>query len=195
MIDLVMLDRDGVINVDRPTSVRNWEEFKFLPFVADAIYSLNQANIPVAIITNQAVVGRQEISLEKLNFIHLHMQKSLAEKGAHIDRIFFCTDTTIEPHYRRKPAPGMLLEALAHFNARPTYSYMIGDALRDLEAAYSANCPRILVRTGKGLITEKEGIPEFLKPVLVYDDLLMAVKDLLEKLDDSAKTSYTGKHH
>ena len=72
---------------------------------------------------------------------------------------------------------------------------MIGDALRDLEAAYSANCQRILVRTGKGLITEKEGIPEFLKPVVVYDDLLMAVKDLLEKLDDSAKTSYTGKHH
>ena len=70
-----MLDRDGVINVDRPTSVKKWEEFTFLPFVADAIHSLNQANIPVAIITNQAVVGRQEIGLEKLNFIHFQMQK------------------------------------------------------------------------------------------------------------------------
>ncbi len=190
-----MLDRDGVINVDRPTSVRNWEEFTFLPFVAQAIRFLNQADIPVAIITNQAIVGRQEISLKELDSIHLQMQKSLAETGAHIDRIFFCTDTTIEPHYRRKPAPGMLLEALAHFNARATYSYMIGDALRDLEAAYYANCQRILVRTGKGLITEKEGIPEFLAPVTIYDNLLTAVKDLLEKLDDSSKTSYTGEHH
>lgn len=195
MVDLVMLDRDGVINVDRPTSVRSWEEFTFLPSVENAIQVLNQANIPVAIITNQAIVGRDELSLESLNHIHLQMQKSLLEKGAHIDHIFFCTDTTIEPHYRRKPAPGMLLEALTYFNARSTHSWMIGDALRDLEAAYHAGCQRILVRTGKGFMTEKEGIPSFLEPVTIYDDLLTAVKALLEKLDDPSRTAYTSEHH
>lgn len=195
MLDLVMLDRDGVINVDRPTSVRSWEEFTFLPFVEKAIHALNQKNIPVAIITNQAVVGRNELSLADLNHIHLQMQKSLAEKGAYIDHIFFCTDTTIEPHYRRKPAPGMLLEALKYFNAQPAHSYMIGDALRDLEAAYHAGCQRILVRTGKGFATEKEGIPNFLEPVPIYDDLLTAVKALLEKLDDFSATTYTTEHH
>ncbi len=195
MLDLVMLDRDGVINVDRPTSVRTWEEFIFLPSVENAIYALNQANIPVAIITNQASVGRNDLSLEDLNYIHLQMQNSLMKKGAHIDHIFFCTDTTIEPHYRRKPAPGMILEALKHFNARPAHSWMIGDALRDLEAAYHADCHRILVRTGKGLITEKKGIPNFLKPVMVYDNLGTAVKALLEKLDDFSLSTYTNEHH
>jgi D-glycero-D-manno-heptose 1,7-bisphosphate phosphatase len=190
-----MLDRDGVINVDRPTSVRSWEEFTFLPSVENAIHALNQAHIPVAIITNQAIVGRNELSLTDLNYIHHQMQKNLAKKGAYIDHIFFCTDTTIEPHYRRKPAPGMILEALKHFNARPAYSYMIGDALRDLEAAYRAECQRILVRTGKGFTTEKEGIPHFLDPVSIYDDLLVAVEALLEKLDDSSATAYTVEHH
>lgn len=194
MLDLVMLDRDGVINIDRPTSVRSWEEFTFLPSVENAIYSLNQAHIPVAIITNQAVVGRNELSLEGLHNIHLQMQKKLREKGAHIDHIFFCTDTTIEPHYRRKPAPGMLLEALKHFNARPAYSYMIGDALRDLEAAYHAGCQRILVRTGKGAKTETEGIPNFLGPVSIYDNLAIAVKTLLEKLDAPSTTAYITEH-
>lgn len=195
MIDLVMLDRDGVINVDRPTSVKTWEEFIFLPSVENAIHILNQANIPVAIITNQAVVGRDELSLAGLHAIHAQMQKNLAEKDAHIDHIFFCTDTTIEPHYRRKPAPGMLLEALKYFDARPAYSYLIGDALRDLEAAYHAGCQRILVRTGKGAKTEKEGLPNFLKPVSIYDDLITAVEALLEKVDASKMNAYTGEHH
>lgn len=189
-----MLDRDGVINVDRSTSVKSWEEFTFLPFVKDAIRALNLAKIPVVIITNQAVVGRHELSLEGLHDIHAKMQKELSQKEAHIDHIFYCTDTTIEPHLRRKPAPGMLLEALTLFKARPTHSYMIGDALRDLEAAYHANCHRLLVRTGKGLITEKEGIPKFLTPVSIFDDLKGAVKDLLEKLDDTSINPYTGTH-
>lgn len=195
MIDLVMLDRDGVINIDRPTSVKSWEEFTFIPSAAEAIGLLNQAKIPVAIITNQAVVGRNQLSLAGLRAIHAEMEKSLEEKGAHIDHIFFCTDTTIEPYYRRKPAPGMLLEALRYFNARPAYSYMIGDALRDLEAAYHAECHRILVRTGKGIKTEEEGLPNFLNPVSIYDNLMTAIKALLEKVDDSKMNAYSGEHH
>ncbi len=56
---------------------------------------------------------------------------------------------------------------------------MIGDALRDLEAAAAAGCPRVLVRTGNGAETEARGLPERVRPVTVCDDLAAAVDHLL----------------
>jgi D-glycero-D-manno-heptose 1,7-bisphosphate phosphatase len=183
ILDLVMLDRDGVINQDLPSSVRSLKELKLLPGAGEAISLLNQRAIPVVVITNQAVVGRGEISLEELHKIHEEMRRLLALEHAYLDDIYFCTDVTVAPNFRRKPAPGMLKEALDKFNARPSYSPMVGDALRDLQAAAEVGCPRILVRTGKGLDTEKEGWPEDLNPVRVFPNLLKAIQSLLESLD------------
>ena len=169
-----MLDRDGVINRDCPQSVRSVAEFELLPGVAQAISLLNKAHIPIAVITNQAVVGRGDIPLQ-----------------AHIDEIYFCTDVTVEPNFRRKPAPGMLKEALKKFRARAKYSPFIGDALRDLQAAVDADCPRILVRTGKGLQTEQQEWPSRLNPVHIFPDLLSAVQALAETLDTLQEPFYT----
>ena len=168
-----MLDRDGVINRDHPQSVRSVAEFELLPGVAQAISLLNKARIPIAVITNQAVVGRGDISLEEL------------------DRIYFCTDVTVEPNFRRKPASGMLKEALKKFRARAKYSPFIGDALRDLQAAVDADCPRILVQTGKGLQTEQQEWPSRLNPVHIFPDLLSAVQALAETLDTLQEPFYT----
>jgi D-glycero-D-manno-heptose 1,7-bisphosphate phosphatase len=186
-----MLDRDGVINRDCPQSVRSVAEFELLPGVAQAISLLNKAHIPIAVITNQAVVGRGDIPLEELDRIHQKMQFLLAEQQAHIDEIYFCTDVTVEPNFRRKPAPGMLKEALKKFRARAKYSPFIGDALRDLQAAVDADCPRILVRTGKGLQTEQQEWPSRLNPVHIFPDLLSAVQALAETLDTLQEPFYT----
>lgn len=186
-----MLDRDGVINRDRPQSVRSVAEFELLPSAAQAISLLNKAHIPVAVITNQAVVGRGDMSLEELECIHQKMRFLLAEQQAHVDEIYFCTDITVEPNFRRKPAPGMLKEALKKFHARAKYAPFIGDALRDLQAAADAGCPRILVRTGKGLQTEKEEWSLSLNPVHVFPDLLSAVQALAETLDTLQEPFYT----
>ena len=101
-MDRVRLDRDGVINRDCPQSVRSVAEFELLPGVAQAISLLNKAHIPIAVITNQAVVGRGDIPLEELDRIHQKMQFLLAEQQAHIDEIYFCTDVTVEPNFRRR---------------------------------------------------------------------------------------------
>jgi len=75
----------------------------------------------------------------------------------------------------------MILEALARFDAKASESPVIGDALRDLEAAAAAGCPRILVRTGKGLATEAEGLPPHVEPVAIYDDLSAAADAILSE--------------
>ncbi len=174
---LVLLDRDGVINKDLPTSVRKREEFTLLPRVGEAIRRLNEAGIPVAIVTNQAVVGRGDITDADLEDIHLHMAALLKEKGAFIDLIFTCTSADKDDP-RRKPNPGLVWEALETFEVQPQEAVLIGDALRDLEAAHKAGCPSILVRTGKGAETEQE-LPGAVVPLAIVDDLFDAVGWLL----------------
>ncbi len=74
----------------------------------------------------------------------------------------------------------MLLEAIKSFGCAARDAPMIGDSLRDMEAAAAAGCPRILVRTGKGVKTLADGLPGNLAPVLVKNDLADAVNGLLD---------------
>ena len=176
---LVMLDRDGVLNHDRPDHVRNPGELVMIAGAADAVARLNVAGHKVAVVTNQSGVGQGFITPEMLQRIHEHLNEALARAGAHLDLLLQCTDPPGAPSARRKPAPGMLREALAHFRTAPQEAVMIGDALRDLEAATAAGVKRVLVRTGKGALTQAQGIPGHILPVSVYDDLPKAVDALL----------------
>ena len=177
---LILLDRDGVINEDRQDSVKSPDEFILLPGVLPAIKLLNEASIPIAIVTNQAVVGRGELSPEGLESIHEYFIALLKNQGAFIDKIYTCTSMD-DQDYCRKPNPGLLLKALNDFDTKPENAILIGDDLRDLQAASAINCPRILVRTGKGLTTLKEGFPDSILPVKIFNDLYEAVCHLLEE--------------
>ena len=145
---LVLLDRDGVINEDLPTSVLKLEEFHLIPGSLETIVALNMAGLKVAVVTNQGCVGRGELSHGGLGRLHDHLQATLASLGGGIDHIFACTDAVASA--RRKPAPGMLVEALDLFGVAPWEAVMVGDHLVDYEAALGAGCGFVLVRTGKG---------------------------------------------
>lgn len=177
---LILLDRDGVINEDREDSVKSREEFILLPGVIPALKLLNQASIPIAIVTNQAVVGRGELSMEGLESIHEYFIDVLKKQGVFIDKIYVCTSTDSQNYYR-KPNPGLLIQALNDFQTKPEDAILIGDAVRDLEAASTIQCPRVLVRTGKGLQTLNEGLPPAVLPVKIFNDLYEAIYHLLEE--------------
>ena len=178
-IHLVLLDRDGVLNEDRPDSVKNPDELRLISGAGAAIARLDRAGIKVALCTNQSVVGRGIIGPEMLARIHATLAAGLAAQGGKLDAIFVCTDAPGTPSSRRKPAPGLLREALQRFDVEPEAAPMIGDALRDLEAAAAAGCPRHLVRTGKGARTQADGLPQAVLPVAVHEDLAAAVEALL----------------
>lgn len=182
LYQLILLDRDGVINKNLPSSVRTLSDFQILPGVPQAIRALNEAGFKVAIVTNQAVVGRGLLSEEGLDEIHTYMLHELGKEGAIIDRIYTCTDVEISPQYRRKPAPGMLLEAMSDFKVSATQTLMIGDALRDLQAAAAAKCDSLLVLTGHG--SEAKNHPDIHKtpPLGIYKDLKEAVEAFFNPL-------------
>ena len=163
---LVLLDRDGVLNVDREDSVKTPGELVMLPGAAEAVARLNAAGRLVAVCTNQSVVGRGVIDEAMLVLIHHKLKGELARAGARLDAIFHCPDAPGRAGPRRKPAPGMLFEAMARFRVAPEDTVMIGDAL-------------ILVRSGKGGEAQGAGLPGHVLPVAVHANLAAAVDALL----------------
>ncbi|MEO8559722.1 MAG: HAD-IIIA family hydrolase [Rhodospirillales bacterium] len=176
---LVLLDRDGVLNRDRPDSVKSPGELVMLEGAAAAVARLNHFGCKVALVSNQSVVGRGIIDADMLALIHNHLADRLAREGARLDAIFVCTDPPGPPSQRRKPAPGMVIEAMRQFGIAAGATAMIGDDLRDLQAAAAAGCARILVRSGKGAATQAAGLPGEVLPVAVYENLAAAVEALL----------------
>lgn len=180
MVKLVLLDRDGVLNHDRPDSVTHLSELIVFPEAAQAVALLNQAGYSVAIVTNQSAIGKGQLTEEGLEAIHTKLCDTIREGGGAIDHIWHCPDHPDHPTIMRKPAPGMLQAALDHYGVPAPETPMIGDALRDMEAALSAGCPRYLVRTGKGASVIAKGIPEHLQPVVICENILDAARRIVE---------------
>lgn len=176
---LVLLDRDGVLNEESTAYIKSPAELIMIPGAAKAVARLNRAGLKVALCTNQSVVGRGIIDMDMLERVHERLMQELAAEGAKVDAIFACTDHPDQATRRRKPGPGMLEEALQQFRATAAETPMIGDNLRDLEAAVALGCPRHLVRTGHGAKTQATGLPASVLPVRVHDDLVAAVACLL----------------
>ena len=176
---LVLLDRDGVINRDASEGILRLEDFQLLPRAAEAIGLLCRAGFRTAVCTNQSAIGRGRLSEATLGAMHALLQRQLAPHGGRIDLFLHAPDLPESPTQRRKPGPGMLREALAHFGADAARTPMVGDMLRDLEAAHAAGCPRLLVRSGKGERTLQAGLPAYLQPVTVVADLMEAAEHIV----------------
>jgi D-glycero-D-manno-heptose 1,7-bisphosphate phosphatase len=159
---LVLLDRDGVINEDVGSpGVCRVDDFRLIPGAARAIARLKRAGSVVCVVTNQTCVGKGLVTDAELDGIHEHMFRLLLEEGgedAAIDAVYAATKRTAVPCDRRKPAPGMVVEAMRDFGFEREDGRLkknvafIGDAVTDARAARNADRDilRILVGTGYG---------------------------------------------
>jgi D-glycero-D-manno-heptose 1,7-bisphosphate phosphatase len=141
------LDRDGVINPNAPDGgyTTRWEDFHFLPGVAEAIALLNRANYLVIVVTNQRGVAKGLLTIQTLEDIHLKMTTHLAAAGARLDAIYYCPHGSDQPCACRKPSPGMLLSAAHDHDIDLKNSWMIGDTDSDIEAGKHAGCRTIKI--------------------------------------------------
>ena len=146
----IFLDRDGVICKNRSDHVKNWEEFQFLPEVKSALADLSQLELPIVVVTNQAIINRGLVTADIVNEIHRRMTAEVAANGARVDRVFYCPHRPDEKCKCRKPEPGMLLQAASEMGIDLAGSYMVGDATTDLIAGDRVGCQTFLVLTGRG---------------------------------------------
>ncbi|MGH8124280.1 MAG: D-glycero-alpha-D-manno-heptose-1,7-bisphosphate 7-phosphatase [Rhodanobacteraceae bacterium] len=163
----VILDRDGVLNAELPDGgyVTEWSQWQWLPGAREGLKMLSAAGVRVSVATNQAGVGRGIMDRAGLDAIHAHMVEEAALAGGAIDGVFVCPHTPDDGCHCRKPAPGLLIRAVKASGISRQSTIMVGDALRDLEAARGANLASALVRTGKGHLIEavvvNRGVPAF----------------------------------
>jgi D-glycero-D-manno-heptose 1,7-bisphosphate phosphatase len=176
---LALLDRDGVLNEDRADYVKNPNELVMIAQAAKACALLNNNGVKIAVVSNQSGVGRGVFTADMLERINAKLSDELRREGGRIDLLLTCTEPPWSEHERRKPRPGMLREALNYFRVGPSDAIMVGDQLRDLQAAQALGVKRVLVRTGKGADLQAKGLPDDILPVAVYDDLYAAVVALL----------------
>jgi D-glycero-D-manno-heptose 1,7-bisphosphate phosphatase len=154
---LVILDRDGTINHDSDQYIKSPSEWRPIKGSLEAIARLTQAGWRVVVATNQSGIGRGLFDMATLNAIHGAMHRAVHLAGGRIDAIFFCPHAGDANCECRKPKPGMLLEIAKRMNVELAGVPMVGDSLRDLQAAAAAGARPVLVLTGKGRKTRDAG--------------------------------------
>jgi D-glycero-D-manno-heptose 1,7-bisphosphate phosphatase len=176
-MQLVILDRDGVINEDSDDYIKSPDEWRPIPGSLAAIARLHRAGWRVIVATNQSGVARGLFDLDTLMRIHEKMHRAVRDAGGQIDAVFFCPHVPDDNCDCRKPRPGLLHDIASRLRIELKGVPVIGDSLRDLQAARAAGASPVLVRTGKGTRTLKH--PGLDPDVPVFRDLASAVDALL----------------
>ncbi len=146
----LFLDRDGVLNENRPGHVRSWEEYRFLPGVKDALARAARTEFAIVVVTNQSVIGRGFATRNTVEDIHRRMTAEIAASGGRVDAVYLCPHAPEDGCDCRKPRPGMLLAAAREMGLDLARSWMVGDAATDVAVAQAAGVRPVLVLSGRG---------------------------------------------
>ncbi len=182
---VIILDRDGVINHDSDDYIKSPEEWIPIEGSLEAIAKLNAEGYKVFIFTNQSGIGRGYYTLDTLQDMHEKMRKLLLDLGGHIEAIFFCPHTPEQRCQCRKPKTGMLQELAQRYQIDLAQTRIIGDSLKDMQAAKQVDARAYLVKTGKGKRTIRNSNRELEEMAIpVFKDLADFTSNLLaDKLE------------
>jgi D-glycero-D-manno-heptose 1,7-bisphosphate phosphatase len=176
----IFLDRDGVINENRPDYVKSWNEFRFLPGSREAIAKLTRADHRLVVCTNQAGIARGLISTAVIEEIHQRMVTEIARVGGHIEKIYYCPHSKDENCMCRKPQPGLLLRARDELALDLTDAVFIGDSITDIRAGMAAKVKTMLVLTGLGMEQLRNHYQEANGAFLVFKSLVEVSEAILK---------------
>ena len=172
----VLLDRDGVINVEK-SYLHKIEDFEYEKNVVEGLLKLRDLGYKFAIITNQAGIARGYYTEEDYLKLQSFIEDDLFKKGIKIEKSYFC------PHHPnvtgkygiecdcRKPNTGNFELAIKEFDIDVKNSFMIGDKITDLIPAEKLGITPVLVKTGYGLESLKKLEGTKLNSIVVNDIL------------------------
>jgi D-glycero-D-manno-heptose 1,7-bisphosphate phosphatase len=179
----VYLDRDGVLNRNRADHVKDWTEFRFLPGALRALNLLARLDLPIIVVTNQAIINRGIVPAIVVDDLHARMIEQVRRAHGRIDHVYYCPHRSDELCGCRKPAPGLLLKSAAELEVDLSRSVFVGDAISDIVAGRRAGCGTVLVRSGRGRrACHHIGDDPLTRPDAIADDLFRAVPRVIEVL-------------
>ncbi len=154
VVKLVILGRDGILNEFRDDHVKAPDEWFPVPGALEAVSRLNHSGWHVVVATNQSGIGRGMIDMASVNAVHAHMNKQLMAVGGRIDAVFFCPHTPEDLCNCRKPLPGLMRDIGKRYGIDLKQVPMVGDTLRDLQAAHAAGCEPHLILSGRAALLD-----------------------------------------
>jgi len=162
----VFLDRDGTLIDDVPY-LSDPAKVRLLPEVPEALRLLASAGYRLIVVTNQSGIGRGYYTEHDMHRVNDEMIRQMSESGLYLDGLYYCP---VAPGSggrsggedpRRKPGPGMLLEAAQDLHLDLARSWMVGDMISDVQAGENAGCQGsiLLRRPGSSRLEETQGHP------------------------------------
>jgi histidinol-phosphate phosphatase family protein len=132
----VFLDRDGTVMEDAH-HIKSPDQVRLIPGAAAAVKRINDAKVPVIVVTNQSGIGRGMFTVKDYEAVKSRFEALLAQHGAHIDASYYCPDhpSATGPSRCRKPATKMFEDAIRDFNLDPASVGYVGDRWRDVAAS------------------------------------------------------------
>lgn len=178
----VFLDRDGTIT-DEVGYLNHLSRFRMFDFAGPSIHRLNEASLPVIVVTNQSGVARGLFPASLVGKVHREMKRQLAKEGARVDGIYVCMHGPQDGCNCRKPKVGLLKKAAREHNLDLKRSFVVGDRYADVEMAHHVGARGILVATGYGRGELEWHGPSWPgQPDFLADDLSSAVDWILREL-------------
>jgi len=149
----VFVDRDGTLNRQtirdgKPYPPQTVAEFELFEGVPEACAKLAAAGYTLVVATNQPDVERGTQSRSVVEAMHTRLRQLVPQ----IARIEVCyasgLDKTLPPDPRRKPEPGMLLDAAKSLGLDLSRSWMVGDRWRDIDCGKRAGVQTVFIDFG-----------------------------------------------
>ena len=176
---LIILDRDGTLNVESDDFIKTPEEWLPLPGALEAVAKLNHAGWHTIIASNQSGLGRGLFDVAALNAIHAKMHKLLGAVGGRMDAVFYCPHTPTDDCSCRKPLPGLFHQIIERTSVEPHTIASAGDSLRDMQAAAAAGCEPHLVLTGNAAHLRGQPLPDTYPVNTIVHENLNAFADFI----------------
>jgi len=159
----IFLDRDDTL-IEDPGYINNPKQVKLVDGAAEALIEFGAMGYKLVVVSNQSAVARGIVTEKVLGEIHNRLKQLLAEKGAFLDKIYYCpyhSEGSVAKYRKesdfRKPNPGMLLAAAEEMDIDLNQSWMIGNSNHDIEAGLRAGCKTILISRPLHYVLPKPG--------------------------------------
>ncbi|ORU90615.1 MAG: D-glycero-beta-D-manno-heptose-1,7-bisphosphate 7-phosphatase [Cycloclasticus sp. symbiont of Poecilosclerida sp. M] len=172
----IILDRDGVINLDSDEYVKSPDEWLPIDSSIQAIALLHKAGHRIFVATNQSGIGRGYYTTNILHEMHQKMHSIIHQAGGKITDIAFCPHAPEDNCACRKPKAGLLKDLAIRNSIDLKKALVIGDSLRDLQAADKVGANAFLVLTGRGKKTQRDNPSP---PYKIYKNLYDASQAIL----------------
>ncbi len=156
--NFIFLDRDGTL-IEEKNYLHDPDDIKILPGVVEGLKKLACEGYKFIVLTNQSGIGRGYFEEQDMYSVNAKISLLLLNEGVEILRFYHCPHAPEEECECRKPKPGMVYNACSELGFLIDNIYcVIGDKKSDIELAENIGVKSILVLTGYGRSSFRDGV-------------------------------------